>query len=103
MDKDYAAYDREIREQEKLQKQARIEARRMNQMDRDIKRWEFMEKEETDLDMRKERMRQKYLVGKKGNGSAAYNPLNMEYESSPAGDKAKMIEQSRSQRSILRG
>ena len=39
----------------------------------------------------------------KGNGSAAYNPVNMEYEPSPSGEKFKTIEQMRSQRTQLRG
>jgi len=41
-------------------------------------------------------MRKKYKLGQKGNGSAAYNPVNMEYESSPMGEKMKYLEQSRS-------
>ena len=52
-------------------------------MNRDIKRWEFMEHQDNTVEERKERMRQKYKLGMKGNGSAAYNPVNMEYEKSP--------------------
>ena len=48
-------------------------------------------------------MREKYKIGMKGNGSQAYNPINMEYESSPKGNKLKEIEQMKSQRSNMRG
>ena len=41
-------------------------------------------------------MRHKYKIGMKGNGSAAYNLINMEYESSPKGNKLKEIEQTKS-------
>ena len=37
-------------------------------------------------------MRQKYKLGMKGNGSAAYNLINMDYEKSPQGEKMKMLE-----------
>ena len=59
----------------------------MQQMNRDIKRWEFMEYEDSTRDEQLERMRKKYKLGLKGNGSASYNPINMEYESSPSGEK----------------
>lgn len=62
-----------------------------------------MEHEDTNVENRNERMRHKYKLGQKGNGSAAYNPVNMEYESSPQGQKMKLLEQSRSQRAIIRG
>ena len=41
--KDYASFDAQQRVQEKLIKQSKIEARRMQQMNRDVKRWEYME------------------------------------------------------------
>lgn len=52
-------------------------------MQRDIKRWEFMEYQDSTQDEQLERMRKKYKLGQKGNGSAAYNPVNCVYESSP--------------------
>lgn len=48
-------------------------------MNRDVKRWEFMEHQESTVDQRQDKMRQKYKIGQKGNGSAAYNPINMDY------------------------
>ena len=41
-------------------------------------------------------MREKYKIGIKGNGSQAYNPINMDYESSPKGQKLKEIESTKS-------
>ena len=72
-------------------------------MNRDVKRWEYMEHQENTLSQRQEKMRQKYKIGQKGNGSAAYNPVNMDYENTPNGEKLKMLEISRSQRALLRG
>ena len=83
VNKDFATFDAQQRVHETMVKQQRIESRRMQQMQRDIKRWEFMEHEYTNVEARNDRMRQKYKLGQKGNGSAAYNPVNMEYESSP--------------------
>ena len=74
--KDFAAHDMETRQQENILKQSKIEARRMHQMHRDIKRWEYMESQDKDTEDRNERMRQKYKIGMKGNGSAHYNPVN---------------------------
>jgi len=85
--KDFAEHDREQRFQDRLQKQSAIESRRMNQMNRDIRRWEFMEHEDNTKDLRNERMRQKYKIGQKGNGSGHYNPVSNEYETSPQGVK----------------
>lgn len=62
-----------------------------------------MEHQDSTKNERDQKMRQKYKVGQKGNGSAAYNPLNMEYESSPNGVKLKEIEVMRSQRAQMRG
>ena len=72
-------------------------------MQRDVARWEFMEGEEKGFDARQERARAKYKIGQKGNGSASYNPVNCEYDHSPKGEKMKMMEQSRSQRAMIRG
>ena len=41
-------------------------------------------------------MREKYKIGMKGNGSAAYNPINNDYETSPKGAKLKEIESTKS-------
>lgn len=61
-------------------------------MQRDIKRWEFMEQQDNDVENRNERMRQKYKIGQKGNGSASYNPVNMEYEKNMQGQQMESIE-----------
>jgi len=72
-------------------------------MQRDINRWEYMEKQDNDQESRNEKMRLKYKIGLKGNGSAAYNVINMEYEHSPKGNTLKGVEQMKSQRAVLRG
>ena len=82
-EKDFAAYDKEERERERSVRQQRIESRRMQQMNRDIKRWEFMEYQDSTHDEQLDRMRRKYKLGQKGNGSQSYNPISLEYESTP--------------------
>ena len=72
-------------------------------MQRDVSRWEFMEGEEKGFDARQQRARDKYKIGQKGNGSAAYNPVNCEFDGSPRGQKMKEMEQLRSQRAMVRG
>jgi len=39
-----------------------------------------MEHEDNTKDEQLDKMRKKYKLGQKGNGSASYNPVNMEYE-----------------------
>ena len=72
-------------------------------MNRDIKRWEFMEYQDSTKDEQLDRMRRKYKLGQKGNGSASYNPINMEYEATPQGERMQQQEQMRSQRAVHRG
>lgn len=43
--KDFAAYDKEIRAKEKENKNKDYERRRLQNFDRDMKRWEFMEQQ----------------------------------------------------------
>ena len=62
-----------------------------------------MEHEDNTKDLRNERMRQKYKIGQKGNGSGHYNPVSNEYETSPQGLKMKRLEESKSQRQVVRG
>ena len=62
-----------------------------------------MEHQDNTKEDRNEIMRQKYKIGQKGNGSGHYNPVSNEYETSPRGVKMKSLEQSRSQRQIVRG
>ena len=80
------------RQREQTLKQAAIESRRMQQMNRDIKRWEFMEYQDSTQEQRNEKMRQKYKIGQKGNGSAAYNPVNNDFVNSPQGEKMRLME-----------
>ena len=72
-------------------------------MQRDIARWEFMEQQDSQKDEQLDKMRKKYKLGQKGNGSAAYNPVNNEYETSQQGLYMQQKEEMRSQRSIHRG
>lgn len=41
--KDFASYDKEVRAREKEKKNRDYERRRLENFDRDMKRWEFME------------------------------------------------------------
>ena len=62
-----------------------------------------MEHQDNTKEERNEKMRQKYLIGQKGNGSGHYNPVSNTYETSPQGVKMKQLEESRSQRQVFRG
>ena len=46
--KDFASHDKEQRAVKFQQKQANMEKRRLENYDRDMKRWEFMDNEDTD-------------------------------------------------------
>ena len=56
-DKDFAAHDKVQREQERQIRQQKLESRRMQQMNRDIARWEYMEHQDATKDEQLERMR----------------------------------------------
>lgn len=55
----------------------------MQQMNRDIKRWEYMETQDSTQQEQLDRMRKKYKLGMRGNGGAFYNPINMQLENTP--------------------
>ena len=57
-----------------------MERRRLENYNRDMKRWDFMDNEQTDHNRKLGIMQDKYLVGRKGMGSAAFNILNAQYE-----------------------
>jgi hypothetical protein len=46
--KDFASHDKDDRARKFAQKQANMEKRRLENYDRDMKRWEFMDNEDTD-------------------------------------------------------
>ena len=46
--KDFAAHDKNVRAQEYAKKQQDMERRRLENYNRDMKRWDFMDNEETD-------------------------------------------------------
>jgi hypothetical protein len=64
-----------------------MERRRLENYNRDMRRWDFMDTEETDKQRKLDIMQNKYLVGRKGMGSAAFNILNAQYEENTRGEK----------------
>jgi hypothetical protein len=66
-----------------------MEKRRLENYDRDMKRWEFMDNEDTDQGRRLNVMQNKYQLGRKGMGSAAFNILNANYEDNHRGNQLK--------------
>lgn len=84
--KDFAVHDKVVREQEFRRKQEHMEKRRLANYDRDMKRWEFMDTEESDAGRRLGVQQNKYQLGRKGMGSAAFNILNAQYEENNRGD-----------------
>ena len=84
--KDFASHDANVRKEEYARKQQVLEAKRLNNYDRDMKRWEFMDSEEQDSNRRLNVMQNKYQLGRKGMGSAAFNIVNSGYEENQRGD-----------------
>ena len=62
-----------------------------------------MEHQDATKDEQLERMRKKYKLGQSGRSSLSYNPVNMEYEKTPQGDKMRQLEELKSRRSLHRG
>ena len=83
--KDFATHDKVVREQERARKQNVLEAKRLQNYDRDMKRWDYMDQQDTDKSRQLDVMQNKYLVGRKGMGSAAFNILNANYEENERG------------------
>ena len=77
----FAAEDREQRFRERQRKQAAYDKRRMASYDREMTRWEAMEKMTTEEEKDKQVRRDKYGIGKKTGHSAGYNPINGQYDS----------------------
>ena len=64
-----------------------MERSRLENYNRVMKRWDFMDNEETDKKRKLDIQQNKYLVGRKGMGSAAFDILNAQYEENTRGQK----------------
>ena len=73
-------------------KQNHLERKRLEQFDRDMKRWEFMEQHEKEIDRRDDIRKKKYLVGRLTNSSNGYHILNAQIELSDRGYALKQAE-----------
>ncbi len=67
--KDFASYEKEQRALKIEKRNKELERRRVETFDRDLKRWEFMEQQNAEIERANEIKRQKYQIGKKGAGS----------------------------------
>jgi len=83
-------------------KQEHLERRRLAQFDRDVKRWEFMEKHEQDNDRREEIRRNKYRCGLITGSSNGYDILNAQYDPGYKGNMLKQAEAEKEVRDAIR-
>lgn len=101
-DKDFASYDKKIREEEHQKKLEVIERKRVEKFERDLTRWKYMDDEESRDKHRLEYMNEHYLTGKKNKGGAAYNVISLEYDNSGEGTRLKKRDDDAKVRALVR-
>lgn len=101
-DKDFATYDKRIREIEHQKKLEVIERKRVEKFERDLQRWKYMDDEEGREKHRLEYMNEHYLTGKKNKGGAAYNVISLDYDTSTEGQRLKKRDDDAKVRALVR-
>jgi hypothetical protein len=101
-DKDFASYDKKVREQEHQHKLEVIERKRVEKFERDLNRWKYMDEEEGRDKNRLEYMNEHYLTGKKNKGGSAYNVISLEYDNSKDGQRLKKRDDDAKVRALMR-
>lgn len=100
--KDFASYDKVVREQEHKKRMEGIEHKRVEKFDRDMARWEFMDSQERRDAERLKYMNENYQTGKKNKGGAAYNPINLGYDNSKEGVQLMQRDEDSKVRALMR-
>lgn len=101
-DKDFASFDKRVREVEHQKKLEVIERKRVEKFERDLQRWKYMDDEEGRDKQRLEYMNEHYLTGKKNKGGAAYNVISLEYDNSSEGQRLKKRDDDAKVRALVR-
>lgn len=101
-DKDFASYDKKVREQEHQRKLEVIERKRVEKFERDLNRWKYMDDEESREQHRLQYMNEHYLTGKKNKGGSAYNVISLEYDNSKEGQHLKRRDDDAKVRALMR-
>lgn len=101
-ERDFAAQEKLNRQQKIAKKQEHIERRRLEQFDRDLRRWEHMEQFEQNNQQREEVRRNKYKCGLVTGSSSGYHILNAGYEPSARGQQLQAAEQHKQVRDQIR-
>ena len=101
-DKDFATYDKKIREQQYQQKLEVIERKRVEKFERDLQRWKYMDQEEEREKHKIEYMNEHYQTGKKNKGGAAYNVISLDYDNSKEGSYLKKRDDDAKVRALVR-
>ena len=101
-DKDFASYDKKIREAAHKQKMEMIEKKRVEKFERDMSRWSYMDNQEQMDKNRLQYMKDHYNTGKKNSGGAAYNVINLGYDNSPEGQRLAQMDEDAKVRAMMR-
>lgn len=85
---DTAGEEKKLRDQRLYHREAILDAKRTEFMDRETSRWDEMEKQQ-DKAVERVAMLQASKKGLKNHTSVAYNPITLEYQDGPGGDKIR--------------
>lgn len=88
-DKDFASYDKKVREQKFLSKEMINEKHRIEALEREAQKWEKIEKEAEKELIKKDYHRQVLQAGKRNMNGSPFNPITLEYENSNKGLELK--------------
>lgn len=97
--RDFASFEKQQRELAHKQKLDKIEQKRIQKYEMDMKRWEFME-DETIKEQQK--LQDRSATGRSNKGGAAFNILSLQYENNKEGEVLKQRDEDNRVRQMLR-
>ena len=100
--RDFAAVEKERRDQKNKMKKAAVDSKRIQKYERDLKRWEYMEEENDRQQAKIANMKSKYQIGNANKGGAAFNIINLDYENSNEGNYLRQRDEAAKVRSLMR-
>jgi hypothetical protein len=86
-------YDKQRREEDRIRRQQELDRKRIEHLERENKRWEVAEEQESAWRQKQQHNFEEVQMGKKrtcNSNGLAYNPINLAYDKNPEGQKLKL-------------
>eukprot|EP01016_Furgasonia_blochmanni_P052514 TRINITY_DN8384_c0_g1_i4.p1 TRINITY_DN8384_c0_g1~~TRINITY_DN8384_c0_g1_i4.p1 ORF type:complete len:183 (-),score=47.90 TRINITY_DN8384_c0_g1_i4:237-785(-) len=101
-DKDFAVYDKQTRELQKVKREIIEENHRIAQIEREQRKWDTMMSEDDRMANKIDYHREVLLAGKRNTNGMPYDPITLEYERSSKGEELRSKDDDSKVRAYLR-